>query len=499
MLAIELPAGRSSLTADEAPLHDLLMSARCPGYDVRADLPDGFAHEGAARVVWTASDPETGAVAARRSGFVFVLPAGTTPAGLSGDENASAGNNASHIVRDASGSVHMIWQDGGRPDGATGPMYRRASTAADGTVRFDTGATELAATGTGEWNAYPAIAAAGTIVHFAWQQQGSLYYRTIRRDAAGWRWTDPVNTGAPSVGRDIGPSLDIKGTTIAVVTPSGFYAESAGNGGHWSVTRLPIPPGTAIKSVSVVAERDGGALIAMVLSIRNKPSLSETQGNGIYWGLRLIRRTASGEWSALTDPLRSFPEWADPGTAGEDVVTDWVRLAADEAGGMHMTFHGTAVSRIFANDRAYYAWRDPAGTWHQPVSLHEPAAWGGFGFSYAPSLSLAGDVALPLTFYNVIAGERDLGFDSVLGQFRNGASSHDPLRVTHFTQNAIDTGEPANSLGARFPAAAPRVYYGPDGRPWLDILETLVPGGVPGAPNLIVYQRLDLTGWLRRQ
>ena len=67
---------------------------------------------------------------ARQRACLFCLT-GVTPVGVSGDENATAGTNAVHIARDGTGRVHMIWQDGGRPDGRTGAVYRRAVVGPD--------------------------------------------------------------------------------------------------------------------------------------------------------------------------------------------------------------------------------------------------------------------------------------------------------------------------------------------------------------------------------
>jgi hypothetical protein len=37
------------------------------------------------------------------------------------------------------------------------------------------------------------------------------------------------------------------------------------------------------------------------------------------------------------------------------------------------------------------------------------------------------------------------------------------------------------------------VYHAPDGRIWLDILETLVPTNLPDLAKLVVYQRIEMT------
>ena len=424
-----------------------------------------------------------------------MLPFGTTPVGMSLDENATAGNNSAHIARDAAGHVHMIWVDSGRPDGRTGAMYRRAMTAPDGTVRFDTGIEDLAERSPGEWNAYPGLAVTGETVHFVWQAGGTARYRSLTHDSAGWHWSSEVDTGAASGGRDIGPAIVADAGSVHIVTPAGMYAVSTDGGRTWKSESIPIPAGTSIKSDSIALDPRGDAVIAASVRVRLLNGSTKERGSGAYWELLTFRRARNGRWEAPVSPLAELPEWG-PGSTSEDVVVDWTRIATDLAGGTHLTWHGSAVQRIFGHDRAYYAWRENGSDWQPPVPLRGPDTSRGIRYSYAPSLALAGDIALPLVFYDVRLGSRDMGFDSELDRFRDGNSLGAPLPVTRFVRQAIDTGQPANALGARFPAAAPAVYRAPDGRVWLDVLETLVPTGVPDQPKLIAYRRVDVTDWL---
>ncbi|MDQ2764953.1 MAG: hypothetical protein M3Y22_16185, partial [Pseudomonadota bacterium] len=210
LAAIEMPAGVRGLSVDDPAMQDLLRQARCDGFQLRAELPTTMVGLGATQIVWSAWKDAGGSPqhpAARRSSILFVLPRGTTPVGLSADENATAGNNASYIARDAAGFVHMIWTDSGRPNGQTGAIYRRALVDQNGQVHFQTAPTELASPGSGQWNAYPALAVTKMMVHFVWQAAGSAHYRTTWRDRDGWHWSNDIDTHAPSTGRDIGPDI----------------------------------------------------------------------------------------------------------------------------------------------------------------------------------------------------------------------------------------------------------------------------------------------------
>ena len=177
-----------------------------------------------------------GTPAATRTVRLFVLPAGMTPVGVSGDENATAGNNTAHIARDARGRVHMVWQDGGRPGGPTGPVYRRAAVGADGVVRFETGPIDIAEGGPSDWNAYPGLAASGETVQLVWQGGGTARTRRISLGANGWVLGPVSDTGAMSRAEDQGPAvaLDTKGG-VHIVTPNGVYGFSGDGGRSWKI------------------------------------------------------------------------------------------------------------------------------------------------------------------------------------------------------------------------------------------------------------------------
>jgi hypothetical protein len=176
-----------------------------------------------------------------------------------------------------------------------------------------------------------------------------------------------------------------------------------------------------------------------------------------------------------------------------------VRIACDRTGALHLTWHGTRISRKFGNDDAYYAWRKPGGSWQTPVQLVAQDPTHGILYSYAPTLALDGDRALALTFYNVLANSDWVGFDAVLASLRDGRMES-PLRpVTQFVRAAIEAKQPQLALSSRFPAAAPTVWRTWNGHAWLDVLELFKSPLEPTDANLVVYQRLDLTNISRRR
>ncbi len=214
ILAVELPSGVSQIGPADSPLRELLSAAHSGSSTVTSDL-QGKVGPGPIRVKWTAWDgpPRLGKVLAQRTARVIILPNGMAPAGVSGDENATAGNSAVHIARDFAGRVHMIWVDSGRPGARTGPVYRRASVDARGVVRFETEPVYVAENTPGDWNAYPALAVSGNTVQLVWQGGGTVRTRRLSFGPSGWTFSPILDTGAKSGGRDTGPLV------IVPVTP----------------------------------------------------------------------------------------------------------------------------------------------------------------------------------------------------------------------------------------------------------------------------------------
>ena len=497
VLAIELPVGVSQGGPGDSPLRELLSAARSGSSPVTSDLQRKVG-PGPVRVTWTAWDgsPKLSKPTGTRTARVIILPAGMTPVGVSGDENATAGNNAAHVVRDSIGRVHMIWADSGRPSGRTGPVYRRAIVNAKGVVQFETEPVYVAEDTPGDWNSYPALAAAGDTVQLIWQGGGTARTRRLTSGPSGWTLGPIRDTGAISGGRDVGPAVAIDGSGgVHIVTPDGIYAWSRDRGQTWQTETIPLPAGQHIKTESIAADPSGAVHIAFSsVVMRPDPPAGKLGG---YWQLRTITRSANGTWVNPIDALAGVPGWSEPhGT--DDVLADWVRIAADRQGGLHLTWHGTVNSRKFSNDAAFYAYRGPGGSWQKPVQLIPQDAARGIKFSFAPSLALEGGRALPLAFYDVYDGPNWTGFDSSLAVFRDGRLERALIPVTQFVRAAIEARRPETALSSRFPAAAPAIWHSPDGRLWLDVLEMLKTDFEPRGPNLIVYHRLDVTQFLGR-
>ena len=493
--ALELPPGVATLGAEDEAMRQLTATVRADGHRVTMILPRDRVGPGIWRVILAAwgtapRDPP----AARREAALYVLPHGMVPIGLSGSTNATAGNNTTHIARDASGFVHMVWGDSGRSL-SEGALYRRARVLPDGSVSLDTDILDLAPH-KGNWTAVPSLTSVGNTVHFTWQADGTARYRSLTREGEAWRWSDEIDTRAPSPGRDTGASIAADARGVHILTPGGVYTASGDGGRTWITETVPFGTVHRVKTASLGLDSMGRPLASASVIVKDAPHYSEQKGSGGYWTIRLARRIGAGAWETLPGPVDGRREWAASTDASEDVLSDWVRVLEDRTGGMHATWHGTAVSRIYGNDRGYYAWRPPGGDWQAPVSLREPDLSRGSGWSYAPGLTLDGDRALPLVFHSTRVGQREVGFDSELGSFRAGRRTALPLPVTRFAHASLLTGKPANALSTWFPGAASALTRTADGRVWIDVLMTLVPTGI-AAPGLVVWRRMDVTEWLK--
>jgi hypothetical protein len=490
LLAVELPAGMADLGPDDAPLHDLLAGAHSGNLRIDTNLTARLA-AGPATVTWTAHDA-AGKPLTTRKAVILVLPHGLTPVGTSGDENASGGNNAVRIVHDDSGHIHMIWVDSGGPSGRTGPVYRRAALAASGAVTLETPPIYVADITPGDWNAYPSLALDGASVQLAWQGGGTVHTRRLSPDATGFAMGPVVDTKAKGNGRDIGPAIAADQRGLHIVTPDGLYTFSGNGGTSWTTATIPLPPGHKIKTISLAPNGKGDVDIGFS-SVTPQP---KDKSIGGWWQFRTLRRTADGQWIDPVEVLAGKPGWSQP-PAGEDALVDWVRLAADGQGGLHAAWHGTAISHKYGNDSSFYAWRDPSGTWHEPVRLIAPDPAGYTRFSFAPSIALDGEKAMALSFYDVYAGTNWIGFDSAAGVLRDGTMAKPGTPISQFVASALAAGKQDNALSTRFPAAAPTLWHAPDGHVWLDMLETLIPSAPGFEGKIIVYHRVDVTSALR--
>ena len=501
MLAIEIPAGMTSISPDVSPLKDLLGSPVAPGlnvtHDVRSPLPLG-----ATSVTWTAwsGARSVGSPAATKQAWVYVFPYGQSPAGVSGRNDATAGNHSAKIVRDSSGRVHVAWFDAARPGLGSSILYRSGvQDPATGRFAWDTPVSRLTAPGVSV--GMGGMEASANAVHFVWTETSTRYLRVLR---VGQRLrSDPVrDTRAAGGASDNGSDLAVRGDDeIHVLSYTGQYAVSTNGGASWKVEQVPWPASDT-KNPALAVDQMGNAHVVFVHKVRIPKEWKSGQPNGAYWQLRYVRRAAQGGWTDAQDVLAAFPEWGDQGMS-RDVLADWPDISADRHGNIHVGFHGTANSGKFGQDEAFYVRRPAAGpgawsAWERPVPLHPVNRAVRHSYSYAPSFSLdpTTDTVVAVVFFDNQDQSHE-AFDADALLLRGGKIVGKPIPLTRNAKAAIDANRGDDALATWFTTPAPRVFRQADGRAWLDVLYTAQTPERHNSPHYVIYLRHDLTDSLK--
>src|SRR5207253_6092426 len=113
-------------------------------------------------ITWTVweGEPAESRARATKSAYVYVLPHGQTPIGVSSNDHATAGNQAAKVVRDAAGKIHAAWLDAARPGLGSRVLYRRGvQDASTGTVSWETEAIPVSDGRAEAWGSYVALEA----------------------------------------------------------------------------------------------------------------------------------------------------------------------------------------------------------------------------------------------------------------------------------------------------------------------------------------------------
>lgn len=504
LLAIELPQeGMTDIAPTASPLRELLAAARMGEARVSHDqvkpLPIG-----ATQVTWTAWAGVVGSppVLAVRKAYVYVLPWGQTPVGLSGDDRATGGNHSAKIVRDSAGKLHMVWLDSDRPGVGSRVMYRRAAQDPHtGRVIWETDALRVSDATNEVGNSYTGIEASEDAVHIAWYGRSSVQYRRAVRRGGVWSFEPTRDTGVRGSSGDDGPDLGVRGDAeIHVLSPSGGYAFSTNGGLRWRLDHVPWTRGP-IKGTALAVDSQGNAHVTFTAMIRSPKEWSTKSPNDGYWELRYVRRQAGGGWMDAQNVLAGHPEWADARN-GQDVLVDWSDVAVDANGAIHIVWHGSANTRLFGSDEAFYV-RRPAtapgswGAWGGVQALHPIERARRQYFSFAPSLCVdpATDTALAVVFFDVT--DADQRFDVDARVVRGGVVEGAPIALSRLAVAAVEAGRTEDAPSVWFPSAAPRLYRDARSRAWLDVLGTLVTPQRHASPHYVVYMRHDVTERLK--
>lgn len=509
--AIELPAAAMSQIADsEEPMASLLASVSYGSYAVTHDRVGYNFPVGYTEVTWTAWEGPT--PLSTIASNVFVFRYGETPVGVTKDDRATAGNHSAKVVRTADGAIHVCWLDSDRPDApGTGHqvMYRRAAQDQDTGEITWAGPAERISSGLGENNRSHCGAAAGdNSVHFTWFEGTNRYRRLVF--SGSWNWESTVDLGTTGSMPDNGPDICATGDDevyIATVGGDMTYFWSTNGGTSFSSSAIPYPPSGGAKGPSLGVDSQDNAHVSYTRTVRGSKfgSWHEDEPNGGYWEIWYLMRTpgAGGSWSAGENVLADFVDWQDAHTRFDpgdpeydwDVLADWIDIDVDASDNIHIAWHGSINTHIFGNDESFYV-RKPAtgpGTWvadwEQWVELHPQNPPLNHYFSWCPTLctDALSDLAVCILFYNTQAVDGtdalyQSAFRAVRGGVLEGAS--------------VDLSLAASAdMSTWFSSTGHNVYKHPNGRAWLDVLQTEVPLSKQ-SPYIVTLQRHEVTDLL---
>jgi len=378
-------------------------------------------------------------------------------------------------------------------------MYRRGTQDEDtGVITWSGPAIDIS-DGTAVERCFPALAVSDDAVHFAWRGTGNeVHYRRLRRDGGGWNFESVRVTGADGNSSDNGPDIAVYGDDeIHVIARSMEYAYSRDGGLSWDAEDLSsrLPPGNiGFKYPALTVDPRGHVHVLVTSRLRDN-----------YWPLWYMHRErpttgGPGGWLEEHHPFSDKPDWQDPGAGGPDLFLDWVDIESDDAGNLHIGWHGTFFTGVFAQDDAFYATRafvddGDAAAWSDPQALHRANPGTNF-FSFTPSI--ATDSASDSTFAVFMIKALGLApadnyddLDSGLRILRNGSFIDNALSGSG---DYIALSDAANwSVATWWPTTAPRLHRHPSGRVWLDVLQSMLHGASSDDFALIVHQRYEVT------
>jgi hypothetical protein len=398
----------------------------------------------------------------------------------------------------------MVWIDSGRPGRGSRVMYRRAAIAPrTGALSWETDAIRISEAGNEQWNSYPSIDVSPGAAHIAWAAGKTVRYRRLVRSGETWTLEPTRDTRAAGPGEDWGPGIRARGDDeIHILTPRGRYALSTDGGRTWKDEPVPKPGPLIMKAPGFAVDAAGSAHVTFTGKVRSAPrGWTPGKQHGAYWEMRYVRRKAEGGWEDAQSILAAFPEWTDRG-GPDDVLSDFIDIAVDAGGHLHVAWHGSANTRSYGHDEAFYLRRAATGPgtwgpWGTPQALHPIDPAKNEFYSYAPSLSMdeRSGVVLAAVFFNV--GPKYGGpFDAAVRILRNGVLEGPVIPLTRTASDGAMTGQGRTAWSTWFTVTGPRVVHDGAGRAWLDSLQTVVTDW-QGTTHFVIYQRLDVTSWVR--
>jgi hypothetical protein len=379
--ALELPAGVASISADDPLLAPILTGASSTGGPVVHNLDGQILGIGKRQVTWRDLSDNT-----TLTKYIYLYPCGYQVLGAASNLRIFEHNGARHILYDQDNRVHVIYNDGVRV------WYRMGVRVGNrlqwrAPVQVNSDATPIGTTSYGTRGQTFALftdAAGNVNLQCVWSSWAPVS-RTVdtRRlvvDGAGSVTAgDIVNTGLigsfPSIVNDSTGRFHLAVESSSYAAGPWIHYVNSTDGVTWANPQLWYGSQTGCNSYRfvnlVVDSKD------RIHAAWQAGGYQGYSGAAEWWvGLYSMRNAQTGQWSAVSNIVAGVPGWQAP-TGSQDILFAYPNLLVDDRDNLHVSWHGTARSFLYAWDDVFYMKKvyspvtDSWGPWSGYTALHK--------------------------------------------------------------------------------------------------------------------------------
>lgn len=495
--AIELPEGATSIASTDPLMLDILEGATSTvGGTITWSAPDTFPI-GKTYVYWTDS---ADAATVRR--YVYVYPHGYQVLGATDNLRVFEHNGARHLLYDRDKRLHAIYNDGTkvwyRPGVRNGTRIHWREP-----VQVNDASTPIgkATYGTrGQTFAIVSDVAGQVVLQCVWSSthpvNRAILTRRLTVDAAG-----SVTAGAIVHTNMVGSfqciATDSTGRLhLAVEVYSSIIYAYSDDGLTWTGMQewnASDTQCTAYRFPNLVIDSRNRAHL-----LWQAEGYLGYSGSRTWWvGLYSVRDPQTGTWSTPANILSGHPDWKAP-SSGQQTLFAYPHMLIDDRDNLHLAWHGTAYSHIFAWDDTFYLEKvynpvtDTWGPWTNYATLHKRDHFNtGNGedanYTWVPSLAYkpGNDAIYALIMFGT-------GDDEVTDPAINLTDSILKTRLDGTWQGGFQNVIQTDGLRSWYANVPPEALVDPNGRTWLDMI------WVDGTQNdyNVLFRRLDFGGGL---
>jgi hypothetical protein len=496
--ALELPAGASSIAATD-PLMVAILSAATStlGGTITWTVPTTFPI-GKTQVTWHDSADNSNVTK-----YIYVYPYGYQVLGPSNNLRIFEHNGARHILYDRDNRVHTIYCDG------RDVWYRLGVRSGNrltwhSPVRVNDNSTPMAMssppyTGTrGETFAMVYDAQGRVNLQCTWSTTSPVNRAIVTRrlvvDAAG-----NVTTGSIVYTGVVGSFQCIVADStnrlhLAVEVYSAIAYSWSNDGQTWSAAANWYATGTQCTAYRfpnlLVDSKDRLHLLWQAEGYQGY------SGSRLWWvGLYTSRNPQTGTWATPANVLSGLADWHAP-TSGQQILFAYPNMLLDDQNNLHVSWHGTARSYVFAQDDVFYMEKiyspatDTWAGWTNYTCLHKripPADGEDANYTWVPSQAYKPGTS---DLYTVIMF--GLGDDEVDDPAVNLTDGMLKTRIGGSWQAGFQNVTQTTDLRSWYPNVPSRVLVDPNGHSWLDMIWI---DGTKDDYN-VLFRRMDLGGGL---